>query len=307
MSSHTHLLLPRHDRSTNALRALSLSQSPLSRADGSSRFAFGDLSALASITGPTEVRLRDELVDRAYLEIHVRPCNALPGPASKSHEAMLRSLLSPLIQLHQYPRSLIQLTLQTLSAPSTSFQSTIDPSTPSSSSSSLSSSTLIGASELSTLINASTCALLDAGINLKGMLFSIAVAFLPDPEQGQAGTKKRSNEIRLDPTPMEESIAASTHVFAFSFGAGVGEEVGECTGIESKGNFDQDELFEAQEVAQKACQAVLAFVRKSIGSKYAESQVAVTKLNKKNKYKDRSELKSSQYEPGPELDGMDAE
>ncbi|SGZ23891.1 BQ5605_C023g09655 [Microbotryum silenes-dioicae] len=292
-------LFSRHDRSSNALRALSLSQSPLSRVDGSS-----DLSALASITGPTEVRLRDELVDRAYLEIHVRPSNALPGPASKSHEAILRSLLSPLIQLHQYPRSLIQLTLQTLSTPSTSFQTTIDPSAPSPSSSS--SATLVGASELSALINASTCALLDAGINLKGMLFSIAVAFLPLGNHSTETPTQSSKEMRLDPTPMEESIASSAHVFAFSFGVGVGEDLGECTGIESKGNFDEDQLFEAQEVAQKACQAVLAFVRKSIESKYAESRVAATQPNKKNKIKDRSEAEPKE-KPGPELDGMDTE
>lgn len=34
---------------------------------------------MASVTGPTEVRIREELVDRATLEINVRPLRGLAG------------------------------------------------------------------------------------------------------------------------------------------------------------------------------------------------------------------------------------
>jgi exosome complex component RRP46 len=39
----------------------------------------GQVAVLASVTGPTEVRIRDELVDRATLEINVRPLRGAGG------------------------------------------------------------------------------------------------------------------------------------------------------------------------------------------------------------------------------------
>lgn len=39
----------------------------------------GPVSVLASVNGPIEVRTRDELVDRATLEINIRPVSGPPG------------------------------------------------------------------------------------------------------------------------------------------------------------------------------------------------------------------------------------
>lgn len=44
----------------------------------------GNLSVLASVTGPAEVRIRNELVDRAAFEINVLPLRSVAGPPSLS-------------------------------------------------------------------------------------------------------------------------------------------------------------------------------------------------------------------------------
>jgi exosome complex component RRP46 len=82
----------RDGRTDTSLRPLSLSSGVLSRADGSSRFAFGPVEVLASVNGPQEVRLRDELLDRATLEVNVLPVRGLPGPLDA---APLSSLCGP--------------------------------------------------------------------------------------------------------------------------------------------------------------------------------------------------------------------
>ncbi len=46
----------------------------------------------------------------------------------------------------------------------------------------------------------------------------------------------------LDPTSEEEDIAFSNHVFAFSFGVGVGGTDGSCVLVDSIGKFSEDEV-----------------------------------------------------------------
>ncbi|KAL8280695.1 hypothetical protein RQP46_007018 [Phenoliferia psychrophenolica] len=251
-------------RTALELRSLALSQAVLSRQDGSAKFSFGNLSVLASVTGPAEVRIRNELVDRAALEINVIPLRGAVGPPSKSQETLLLSLLTPLILLSLHPRSLIQLTVQTLSAPTTAFSTPFssDPSThpPPPPPSARPRGTGTGAGEKAAMINASMLALVDAAVECRGMLLAAAVAFV----EGEDGREV----VVLDPTPKEEELASSSHVFAFSFGVGVGGVEGECVGVDSVGSFSVEDLFEAQDLAAEATRSIMAFVRRSIESRY---------------------------------------
>lgn len=72
-------------------------------------------------------------------------------------------------------------------------------------------------------------ALVDAGVACKGMLVAVAVAVV-------------EREMRLDPTPREEELATARFVFAFSFGVDVGGVEGECVGVDSVGQFEEDEV-----------------------------------------------------------------
>jgi len=52
---------------------------PLQHADGSARFSQGATSVLCSVVGPTEVKPRNELLDRAFIEVIVKPAHGLPS------------------------------------------------------------------------------------------------------------------------------------------------------------------------------------------------------------------------------------
>lgn len=80
-------------------------------------------------------------------------------------------------------------------------------------------------------------AIIDAGVESKGVLVAVAVAFLQIGE-GEGGR----TEMILDPTPAEEEKAKSNHLVCVSFGVEVGGEEGTCVGVDSVGRFDEEEV-----------------------------------------------------------------
>lgn len=76
----------------------------------------GSVTALGSVSGPSEVRLRDEIVDRARLEINVLPLRQAPGepllPIPYQHYVPLPAPLGALRRL----RALVVLTFPTVIA-----------------------------------------------------------------------------------------------------------------------------------------------------------------------------------------------
>lgn len=157
------------------------------------------------------------------------------------------SLLSPIILLHLHARSLIQLSIQTLSSPTVAFSQpfSTDPSSlaPSSSSDLTASSSSkgvkglsIGTSEKAAQINSAMLALIDGAIECKGTILAVAIAFLPISGSDET-------EMVLDPTPFEEEKSRSCHLFVFSFGVGGnGGTEGVCVGIDSLGRCTGDEV-----------------------------------------------------------------
>lgn len=108
------------------------------------------------------------------------------------------------------------------------------------------------------MVNAAMLSLLDAAVECKGLVLAVVVAFLEEfPGEGL-----------LDPTPAEEAESNSAHLFAFSFGVGVGGVAGTCVAVDSRGRFTEEELFQAQDLAADACRGIMAFVRKSIEMRY---------------------------------------
>ncbi|KAF8582176.1 hypothetical protein K439DRAFT_1391979 [Ramaria rubella] len=106
--------MPRADRSNSTLRPVTIVLESLNRVDGSASFAFGETKAIASVSGPIQVRLASELPSKALFEVLVRPLSGIPGTESKSLAATLRTLLTPSLVLSQNPRTLIQLVVQSL-------------------------------------------------------------------------------------------------------------------------------------------------------------------------------------------------
>ena len=110
--------------------------SHLHRADGSATFSQNGYTVIGSVNGPLEVQRRDEHPEEAAVDVIVRPAAgvggqypmAIPGFDEKSlnhvlgtrerHlESILQSTLRQILLIHNFPRTLIQITLQITSIP----------------------------------------------------------------------------------------------------------------------------------------------------------------------------------------------
>ena len=195
----------------------------LSRADGSGSFGYGTQTSLASVTGPIEVRLRDEITDSATLQFIFVPLDGSAGIAAGALGTELLNLFKPVVLLHHHPRTQIQVTVQTTSVPPAAAAIAID----SSSSSApllLGPDTAILVSEVAAAINASTMALLDGGIPMKATVVAASCAVMHPAFARRASVNMNDNDdwcvstnsIVVDPSPEEEAQAKSCHVFAFA-------------------------------------------------------------------------------------------
>lgn len=211
----------------------------------------GPASALASFTGPIEVRIRDERVDRATLEVIHRPLDGIGATPSRALEDALRASFEPLLTLHRFPRSLVQLVVQNMTpgaAPTTSPPSWSEdkvvswpPSTPAPASFA---SAPIGPSggmaPRAAAFNAASLAALHAGsVGMRAVPLAIAVALL-------------DGEFVLDPSAEEEALATARFGFGWAFGAGVAaaadrmdeeeEEEAESVWTEAEGAFTRQQV-----------------------------------------------------------------
>lgn len=81
-------------RSTSELRPMDIVFESLGRVDGSASFSFGQTKALASVSGPIQVRLTAELPSKATFEVLVRPFSGVPG------ESLVADYVSEFIDIH---------------------------------------------------------------------------------------------------------------------------------------------------------------------------------------------------------------
>ncbi|KAJ6624372.1 ribosomal protein S5 domain 2-type protein [Mycena sp. CBHHK59/15] len=205
----------RGDRKVNALRPLNVNLDGLARVDGSARFGFGGSLALASVSGPIEVRLAAEHPSLSTFEVLIRPLSNVPATQSKSLGATVRAALIPSLILSQNPRTLIQLVIQALSPARPNFQNGL----------------------VSAMINASTLALLNAGsIPMKGVVCAVAVG-------------KINSSLAVDPSDDEERALEASGCFAFLFGNGPDDSRCVWTNWKSSGSFDEAELSNAKKLA----------------------------------------------------------
>ncbi|CAK5284477.1 unnamed protein product [Mycena citricolor] len=218
------------------LRSMKISLDRLARVDGSARFSFGKSTvALASISGPVEVRLAAENPSLATFEVLLRPLSNVPNTQSKSLAAAIRAALLPSLILSQHPRTLIQLVVQALSPVRSPAKNTPD--------------ALVAA-----MINASTVALLNAGsVPMKAVVCAVAVG-------------KTRAALVVDPSEDEGPLDASG-CFAFAFG---GEpDVPRCVwsnwrSVSPEGLFDEDELAQARSLALVAAKSVLNGIKTAL-------------------------------------------
>jgi len=241
----------------NELRKLTIQYEGLDRVDGSARFGFGDTKAIASISGPIEVRLAAEHPSSLTFEVLIRPLSNVPGTASPTFSSTLRSLLAPSLILTQNPRTLVQLVVQSL----TSFEARAG--------SSFRTSSLAAA-----MINASTLALLKAGsVPMCGVVCAVSV--------GRTFSKSNTSAVLiLDPGEDEISSLGGGGCFAFLFATGLNNSTSSSApsaevvwnNWQSSTSFSEEELLRAMDIARDGAERVWASMKQSVGSMGASSQ-----------------------------------
>ncbi|KAJ6554980.1 exosome component Rrp46 [Mycena vulgaris] len=221
-------LARRGGRKSTEFRALKISLDGLARVDGSARFGFGDTEALASVSGPIEVRLAAENPSLSTFEVLLRPLSNVPATQSKSLAATIRSALIPSLILSQNPRTLIQLVIQALSPTRSKSQDGL----------------------VSAMINASTIALLNAGsIPMKGVICAVSIGRI-------------NSTLVVDPSEDEAVALEASGCFAFSFGNGVDDARCVWTNWTSSGSFDEAELAKCKLLASAAAKSVWLQIQK---------------------------------------------
>ena len=170
--------MPRPDNRLAAqLRPLSAEPAALERADGSARLAHGGTELLVAVYGPCEAKRSRESIEGAALDVIVKPCAGLPGPAEREVEQLLVQTLTHAILTTHHPRTAICIVVQVLAA---------------------------DGSLLAAVTHGACLALMHAGVPLRGMLGGCAAALAAD-----------GATVLLDPCAEEEreATAVVTKIF----------------------------------------------------------------------------------------------
>jgi len=111
--------------------------SHLHKTDGSATFSQNGYTVIGSVNGPIEVQRRDELAEEAAVDVTIRPAAGVGGRNSpiemayvcihsdccvsgtreRHLESILQSTLRQILLIHNFPRTLIQVTLQITTTP----------------------------------------------------------------------------------------------------------------------------------------------------------------------------------------------
>ncbi|KAI9885697.1 MAG: Golgi mannosyltransferase complex subunit [Watsoniomyces obsoletus] len=91
--------------------------SHLNRADGSATYSKAGFTIIGAVNGPVEAQRRDELAEEAVIEVTVRQASGFGGPDDRHLESTIHSTLRHIILVQNFPRMLIQVTLQVVEAP----------------------------------------------------------------------------------------------------------------------------------------------------------------------------------------------
>lgn len=140
-------------------------------------FFLGESTVVASVVGPAEVKIRDEKMDEATVELIVRPAVGFPTTKDKVLERALRQTVEPTILSGMMPRTLIQIVVQIEQ---------------------------VDGDILSTAVNAISLAMLDAGLPMSSLVASVTAAIdqqdniLLDPSSQELEVKVAQRESKLN-------------------------------------------------------------------------------------------------------------
>lgn len=176
-------------------QSMACEMSLLSRADGSASFSLGDDAAvIACVYGPTDVRISKEKIDRATVDVLVKPKIGMQNCASKLKEEIIRNSVEASVIGTLHPRTGINVIVQEIQGKG-------------------SSGSLLAAS-----INATCLALLDAGLPMRSMFAAVSCACRQkeiSPDTPCTSNEDEDLEMVVEPNEEEEEEADIVLTFAF--------------------------------------------------------------------------------------------
>lgn len=91
--------------------------SHLHKTDGSATFSQNGYTIIGAVNGPIEVQRRDELPEEAAIDVIVRPAAGVGSTREKQLESIIEKTLRQIVLVSNFPRTLIQVTLQVTNSP----------------------------------------------------------------------------------------------------------------------------------------------------------------------------------------------
>eukprot|EP01098_Paradermamoeba_levis_P004918 TRINITY_DN2094_c0_g2_i1.p1 TRINITY_DN2094_c0_g2~~TRINITY_DN2094_c0_g2_i1.p1 ORF type:complete len:251 (+),score=78.13 TRINITY_DN2094_c0_g2_i1:38-754(+) len=223
-------------RQTNQIRPLTVERGILKRADGSCRLSQGGTTILCAVFGPLESKSRNELLDRAHIEVIFKPSNAVPGMEEKEIEYHVRNSVENIIISSLHPRTSITIVLQVLADEG---------------------------SLLAVSINAANIALVDAGVSVRSNLAAITTSLIlphsPSSSSSSSSSSSASSSstpvLVLDPDLEEQKMALSTFTFVFN-----NHQKGIVSSVTS-GVFSENNYYVCLDFSRTAADKIFAFYR----------------------------------------------
>lgn len=192
--------------------AIELGTLPHDQHDGSALVSMGPVKALVAVSGPSEVRIRDEKTDCAALDVHYTALQGMSGgTSSTSFSHAVEVIAKSVLLLHHYPRSLVSLHLNTYASPAAyvarpllsrnqAASTTLPPIQPPHPDAAI--SVALQAAH----INAVTCACLDAAsVGMRGMVAAVSAAVLRKGVRANLMAGWRAGEVAEPQETMESS------------------------------------------------------------------------------------------------------
>ncbi|MBO8181200.1 MAG: exosome complex exonuclease Rrp41 [Archaeoglobus sp.] len=226
-------------RDFNELRPIKIEAGVLKRADGSCYLEMGRNKVVAAVYGPREVHPR-HLQEPSKAVIRYRYNMApfsveerkRPGPDRRSVEIskVSREAYEPVIMKELFPRSGIDIFVEVLQA---------------------------DAGTRTACLNAATVALVDAGIPMRGLITSVAVA-------------KVDGVLVLDPMKEEDNYGEADVPFAFVIRNGKIESIAL---VQMDGKMTVEEMKKALEMAKEGAMKIYNLQREAIMKKYEAIEI----------------------------------
>ncbi|KAK1241595.1 hypothetical protein MKX08_001569 [Trichoderma sp. CBMAI-0020] len=198
--------------------------SHLPKTDGSANFAYGGYTVTAAVNGPVEAQRRDENPFEALVDVNVRPAAGVGGTGERQLEAILQPALRHLIPVRNFPRCVIQVTLQVMETPENAYVNSkvMQP--------------RLNLGIIPALLHAAILGLLTAAVPMKTVASATCLAI----------TNGDGSSVKVDPTPAEIDQARSVHVLGFTADR-------DLLLAESEGSFSADEWAMVLQTAEKVC------------------------------------------------------